>query len=574
MNKVFERKIWGFVFSVAIMLAVFYLGFYDFFYNFWNLWNIGDYLKFILGCSIGVLTLMFFINFCIASFVLGNNLNVNLIKENKYQFKLDILNDTYAEFKTSWHNAKSENADGSTNYKEFKTETASNYFRYDNLIGNYCHADFFKHIPGVLTGMGIIGTFNGLIHGLHAFQKNGTNQDELQSGLFKLLDAVSEAFILSAIAIGIAILITLIEKMVVSVLQRKLENFNYEIDKKIHSKTSEDYLHALVESNEKSQTQLTHLKENFINDLKPIFEAQTQAFAQIITDGFADAIGKIGKIDISKEADSALQDILKKIADAQTLMFENLENTTNKLGGNAIDLSDKLTQISESHDTNYNELKDALLAIIIANGKIQENLNNKVEELGAGIVKFYEIINAMTGLGTELIQSSEKLINASTIFDQAAININQSSENIAKSSEESSQSLATMTNDINNALGVISEISQRFSEVQKNYDDYLSKINNILIDSHQTYSKQLNETITENNAVLKDSLQDIVNKFANLNENLNEAIENLIDKLPNNALLQESLADNIAKKFAKINLNENINDAIKSIIDKLPNNKS
>lgn len=37
------------------------------------------------------------------------------------------------------------------------------------LVDSPLHSDFYKRVPGILTGLGIIGTFSGLINGLTHF---------------------------------------------------------------------------------------------------------------------------------------------------------------------------------------------------------------------------------------------------------------------------------------------------------------------------------------------------------------------------------------------------------------------
>jgi hypothetical protein len=84
--------------------------------------------------------------------------------------------------------------------------------------------DFFRNLPGVFTGIGIIGTFSGLITGLRAFQ---ISQDPavVQRSLESLLTGVWGAFLISALAIAMAIVVTVVEKMVASALSHHLDVF-------------------------------------------------------------------------------------------------------------------------------------------------------------------------------------------------------------------------------------------------------------------------------------------------------------------------------------------------------------
>lgn len=50
------------------------------------------------------------------------------------------------------------------------TALAETFFTDQALVDLPLRGDYFKHLPGILTGLGIIGTFSGLIGGLAGFQ--------------------------------------------------------------------------------------------------------------------------------------------------------------------------------------------------------------------------------------------------------------------------------------------------------------------------------------------------------------------------------------------------------------------
>jgi hypothetical protein len=49
------------------------------------------------------------------------------------------------------------------------TVPAEMFFNNQTVVDSFVGAEFFKHVPGILTGIGIIGTFFGILHGLDAF---------------------------------------------------------------------------------------------------------------------------------------------------------------------------------------------------------------------------------------------------------------------------------------------------------------------------------------------------------------------------------------------------------------------
>ena len=89
--------------------------------------------------------------------------------------------------------------------------------------------EFFRNLPGVFTGTGIIGTFTGLIMGLRSFR---ISQDPgvVQRSLEALLSGVWEAFLVSAVAIALAIVVTVIEKLTMSAVYRQLDDLALTLD--------------------------------------------------------------------------------------------------------------------------------------------------------------------------------------------------------------------------------------------------------------------------------------------------------------------------------------------------------
>jgi hypothetical protein len=89
--------------------------------------------------------------------------------------------------------------------------------------------EFFRNLPGIFTGLGIIGTFGGLIMGLRTFH---ISQDPtvVQRSLEGLLGGVWQAFLVSAFAIALAIAVTMVEKLMLSKLSRSLDAFAMALD--------------------------------------------------------------------------------------------------------------------------------------------------------------------------------------------------------------------------------------------------------------------------------------------------------------------------------------------------------
>jgi hypothetical protein len=121
---------------------------------------------------------------------------------------------------------------------------AETYFSEHALVDSPLQSDFYKHVPGILTGLGIIGTFSGLIMGLVHFDVS--NPETTQTQLSLLVQTVGQAFFVSAAAITLAMLFTWIEKSLLTARYAQVETLQHQIDSLFEGSSGESYLERLV----------------------------------------------------------------------------------------------------------------------------------------------------------------------------------------------------------------------------------------------------------------------------------------------------------------------------------------
>ncbi|MBF0214520.1 MAG: hypothetical protein HQM00_13330, partial [Magnetococcales bacterium] len=85
-------------------------------------------------------------------------------------------------------------------------------FNQQSLVDVPMRVEFFRHLPGILTGAGIVSTFAGILMGLTQFDPS-VGADRVTHELQNLFMGVSTAFSASFFAIVTAMLVTVLEKM-------------------------------------------------------------------------------------------------------------------------------------------------------------------------------------------------------------------------------------------------------------------------------------------------------------------------------------------------------------------------
>jgi hypothetical protein len=154
------------------------------------------------------------------------------------------------------------------------TALAETFFTQQALVDSPLRTEYFKHLPGILTGLGIIGTFAGLIRGLNHFDVS-LEPEKVQLALGNLIRAVGHAFYVSAAAICLAIFFTFLEKLLLNMCYRQVEAIQQAIDGIFHAGVGEEYLERLVKASETSATQALQIKDALVADLKQILTEMT-----------------------------------------------------------------------------------------------------------------------------------------------------------------------------------------------------------------------------------------------------------------------------------------------------------
>lgn len=231
------------------------------------------------------------------------------------------------------------------------TVPAEAFFSVESVVDGHIGAEYFKHLPGILTGLGIIGTFFGLIQGLTGFDPSIADSVEVKRGLHQLFGHVHHAFVFSGVAIFLAITITLIEKLLYSSLTNKVSDLAMTLDGLFRAGVGEEYLSSLLQSSQDGATQVRQLKEAMVEDLKTLLtnltDRQILATQQLSTD-LGQKIHESLKGPLDEIARTVRETNSRQTEDAgavmKDLMVSFMAQMRESMGGQMGDLSNLLQQ--------------------------------------------------------------------------------------------------------------------------------------------------------------------------------------------------------------------------------------
>lgn len=389
----------------------------------------------------------------------------------------DALRHCWDEYRDTLHGQKQANVIGVMEVSRWRaTSMANAFFTDQGLIEAPLRTEFYKHLPGILTGLGIIGTFSGLIVGLQGF-KVSDDASVVRGSLETLIVSVGGAFMVSGIAIALAMAVTTIEKSLINGRYTELERLCSLIDSLFDTGAGEEYLQRLVEASETSATQAMQMKESLVTDLKQVLSELTQQQIATMT-STSQALGQ----SITNSLTEGLADPLTRISHAVQQVGNSQGEAVNKL------LTDVLGNFTEQMHSMFGSQMRGMSEMLVQTANTIQTASQRFDQLAG------QIQQAGTGAADAMAQRMDDALQQmqarqTEANDQMRLFIDQLKDSVAQGQSES----AELT------MGMMRELSDSTSALVQGLRDQAHA-------AQQTHSQQQSATSERLNSFL-DQMQ-------------------------------------------------------------------
>lgn len=384
----------------------------------------------------------------------------------------------------------------------YSTVTADAYFNPETVFEGPINSEFFKHLPGVLTGFGIIGTFLGLIEGLRHFASIQLgNPQETQLGLQNLMNSVSGAFIVSTAAIVSAILITIVEKYLVKALTADVQELVQAIDQLYDAGASEDYLARLVKATEDSSAQTRVLKDALVQELGDLLRELTAAQIKASSEN----TGTLGAT-IGQSIKDSLQGPMETVAEIVKGASGDQSATASKLLQEVMtSFSQKLSDLFGSQISDINRLnQETSVSIKEAMGEIQK-LVSSLENSGQ---------KAAEQMAEKMFVSLEKMSAKQEAIDgQTAAFVNELKKIVTEGQAEAQQKM----------IETMSAMSEQITKLTGKMGEEQTAIN----DKSQSREKEMSDRAQNIVSGMTESVKSAVEEIAKASITISDSVVTL-----------------------------------------------
>lgn len=474
-----------------------------------------------------------------------NRLYEELRKFNRadYSSKFEEIDKLLSDDKTAggiWREfsrtlTKNRNVDDQTEI--YSTIEAGAFFRYSHVVHDV-NTSYWQNFGSIYTGVGILGTFLGLVIGLNGVDLTSNDVTKIKDSIGLLLNGISVAFGTSLLGIFFALIYGVADKKIQDCLSDSVDKLSNKIEDMYPRKTIEQWMsdghHETVEQtkvlknlgqdmaeslSELLDAQLTagfeELCENLDRQMKPTFEKLYEAISAL-NDGGATAIAGA----VSEKAGAQLDAFAETLQNMQESMKQSLEVSEKTSAQANVMLTETMRQIGESLKSGTDE---AVQKQREAASEISEQMSQMVASFNA---------------------SSEKAMNnmlqASTAAQQG---LSESIETTKNSAEYMSEAMKTMTEKqqamLNEAAESNNATAQHLLEV---FETMSSKQKEMLEEMEKNSREKMEETILLLRKTISEHNDSIEQHYASIKE-MAGTINNVLDKVNSSSDCMEKAAE-------------------------------
>lgn len=180
-----------------------------------------------------------------------------------------VFEDEDKLFKKAWQEFKESLVIPERRKVVYKTDESSLFFSEDRLLGQYLNLRFWNSVPALLVGLGILGTFVGLVWGLIPFSGiDFERTEEIRKGIEKLLSGVSTAFVTSVWGMLVSLLFNGVEKLYIGKVSREIAILQDVLDEPFTLTTEEEIAERQDYELEQQTAALKSFSTDLANDIK------------------------------------------------------------------------------------------------------------------------------------------------------------------------------------------------------------------------------------------------------------------------------------------------------------------
>lgn len=460
----------------------------------------------------------------------------NIISDNKF------LKESWNEYKktlTAYQNSDIVHL--------YSTQATSDYINFYAIVRNL-NIEFWQNLGGIFTGIGIFGTFAGLVIGLHGIDVTTANVDAMKAGIGNLLSGISTAFLTSVMGILCALGFNFFHNKCVIKVKDNLIAIVEILEDMYPRRTQEIWLADTLIQNKQQTEALQNLSSELAialgdqleQKLSPSFDRLVKDLAKIMQENLAptlqgvkeslDNLNNGGVKAIGEGINDGVGNELKGFAntliDLQNSMQKSFADTqqtgasaNEKLSNMVDELTEKIAQGSSDALKAQNEQIEKMAE------KMQEVTDNMSKAAVAGGGELSRVIAEVTSVMKGSIDSAAEKQNATltATCEQIRSVLADVNENLVKTTNDTTKAQQTQ---VEAAVLQMNSIMNKMNEAAESSNTEITKA---IAEVSLLLKDTLSSTAVKQKETLEETCEQIKNALNDVNENLKKATDRMVE---------------------------------------------
>ena len=411
-------------------------------------------------------------------------------------------------------------------------------------INNYTHRRLIEMVPDILTSLGILGTFMGLVLGLRGF--NPASYEAMSSSVESLIDGIKVAFVTSIYGLSLSLAFSYWLRGTLTSVSESLDRFLDAYYTSVVPPTDATAMNHII-ANQNSQPRLMQQMQKDL--AKEVAQSLSTSIAPMVAhldktmDEFTDAvtmnqekllenIGERVARTMKQEFFAEFIEMRKVMGEANQAQREHLQFMENAEQQFQKDVMEGESRMALAMDTS----SDVVLRALSAMNEQEQNLSTFVSDMR----KAMDGIVETSDLNVKMTQQMEHLINMNDDVADKMMELAQLSERYTKSlasvqanNSELSEGLAVMNDSNIRMTDQISKMNsvtvEALGESQRVQKEYLAASSEYLEQIHTAQSELTGQMKTqqENLREFTEYMTQVLSRMTRLTEANSQAVTNL-----------------------------------------------
>jgi len=313
-----------------------------------------------------------------------------------------------------------------------------------DLVDKTMHRNELNQVPGMLTGLGILGTFIGLSLGLQSFNTGTTA--EMTASIEPLMNGIKVAFHTSIYGMVFSLAFNTIYKKKLFEAEEAVEDFVSAFKKFVLPDTANDGRNQLIALQEQNLELIKEMTFSISEELANIMEPHLEDLGKCITD-FENMATRNQADALDRVVNSFIAQMNQSLGNSFNQISQSVEEQYNAQRQNAAMMQDVL-KVTGASSITLNDINNETGRLVLTLNKYSESIQgiqNELQKTLASLERDNQSNDRLLSEEKSLIMEQQKVI----------IELRESLNNITKDIHASNDRIGDSLEEISNGMDYI-----------------------------------------------------------------------------------------------------------------------